>query len=174
MAAHSQSIHFSCDGTVEGPKAQTHYTLVKANSDLMLSSNSSLLVDWSSGNPQASQCALLISTVGRKEIYIHLLPGSGSLLLENITQNGKHSFLCTCFAQSQGLLCSKNISTVAGVVHPAPVLQTSDNPSSVSNINMKWLSSGVFGTTVTTCVVLVIYIIYRRWTGNGIDRLRLR
>lgn len=23
-----------------------------------------------------------------------------------------------------------------GVVHPAPVLQTSDNPSSVSNINM--------------------------------------
>lgn len=36
MVAHSQSIHFSYKGTVEGPKAQTHYTLVKANSNLML------------------------------------------------------------------------------------------------------------------------------------------
>lgn len=37
----------------------------------------------------------------------------------------------------------------------------------------KWLSSGVFGTTLATFVIILIYIIYRRWMGNGVFQLRL-
>ncbi|XP_058644281.1 uncharacterized protein LOC131547699 isoform X1 [Onychostoma macrolepis] len=139
-----------------------------------VSNNSKLLVDWNSGSKQTTQCALLISTEGRQEIQIHLLPRSGSLLLENMTDNGKHSFLCTCFEQSQGLLCSKNISFVMGPVSAPPLVLMSNTQSSASYISMRWLSSSVFGTTLATFVIILIYIIYRRWTGNGVFQLHLR
>ncbi|KAK7121084.1 hypothetical protein R3I94_020903 [Phoxinus phoxinus] len=140
-----------------------------------VSSNSSLLVEWNSGSKHTTQCALLISTEGRQEIQIHLLPRSGSLLLENMADEHKHCFLCSCFDQSQGLLCSKNISLVMGGVSTPALVLMSDTQNSASYISMKWLNSGVFGTTLATCVILLIYIIYRRWTGNnGVFRLRLR
>ncbi|KAL1266124.1 hypothetical protein QQF64_001799 [Cirrhinus molitorella] len=106
-----------------------------------VSNNSTLLVDWNSGSKQTTQCALLISTQGRQEIQIHLLPRSGSLLLENMTNYGKHSFLCSCFEQSQGLLCSKNLTFVIGEVATPPLVPMSNTQSSASNISMKWLSS---------------------------------
>ncbi|ROL48256.1 hypothetical protein DPX16_5650 [Anabarilius grahami] len=139
-----------------------------------VSNNSTLLVEWNSGSKQTTQCALLISAEGRQEIQIHLVPRSGSLLLENMTDGLKHFFLCTCFEQSQGLLCSKNISFVMGAVSTPALVLMSDTQNSASNISMRWLSSGVFGTTLATCVILLVYVIYRRWTGNGVFRLRLR
>ncbi|XDV54844.1 hypothetical protein PO909_023047 [Leuciscus waleckii] len=140
-----------------------------------VSNNSSLLVEWNSGSKHTTQCALLISTEGRQEIQMHLLPRSGSLLLGNMTDKRQRFFLCSCFDQSQGLLCSKNISFVMGGVSTAALVLMSDTQNFVSYISMKWLNSGVFGMTLATCVILLIYITYRRWTGNnGVFRLRLR
>ncbi|KAG1971281.1 hypothetical protein F2P79_002449 [Pimephales promelas] len=137
--------------------------------------NSSLLVEWNSGSKHTTQCALLISTEGTQEIQIHLVPRFGSLLLENLTDKQKHYFLCSCFDQSLGLLCSKNISFVMGGVSTPALVLMSYTQNSASSFSMKWLNSGVFGTTLATCVIFLIYIIYRRWTGNnGIFRLRLR
>ncbi|KAK9968806.1 hypothetical protein ABG768_003110 [Culter alburnus] len=136
-----------------------------------VSNNSTLLVEWNSGSKQTTQCALLISTEGRQEIQIHLVPRSGSLLLENMTDGLKHFFLCTCFEQSQGLLCSKNITFVMGAVSTPALVLMSDTQNSASYISMRWLSSGVFGATLATCVILLVYIIYRRWTGIGVFRL---
>ncbi|KAK7125286.1 hypothetical protein R3I93_020845 [Phoxinus phoxinus] len=161
----------------ERPESAGIFSALKGNVSLSVSvsSNSSLLVEWNSGSKHTTQCALLISTEGRQEIQIHLLPRSGSLLLENMTDEHKHCFLCSCFDQSQGLLCSKNISLVIGGVSTPALVLMSDTQNSASYISMKWLNSGVFGTTLATCVILLIYIIYRRWTGNnGVFRLRLR
>ncbi|KAK7121085.1 hypothetical protein R3I94_020903 [Phoxinus phoxinus] len=161
----------------ERPESAGIFSALKGNVSLSVSvsSNSSLLVEWNSGSKHTTQCALLISTEGRQEIQIHLLPRSGSLLLENMADEHKHCFLCSCFDQSQGLLCSKNISLVMGGVSTPALVLMSDTQNSASYISMKWLNSGVFGTTLATCVILLIYIIYRRWTGNnGVFRLRLR